>query len=514
MKNLIKLTGLLSVLMIVTSTYGGYRELVDSFDRYSPPLYFQGAVTSMGPVIETFEAADPQRTLFESEIAGLRQESAKSVSLDGPVRFLAGTDEKQFAGLKDKARDTAAVQAMLQDHGSLEMLEILSVLRSPAIQSAREKIEGEIVSFDQVQSLDNQLRQYAGFTRGLNPSAGPVKMNDSVAMGYPFPGLTSLKARIVSEQVLIWGEKHEIAVKKVITDVRKAYWELVFNSDSTRITSETIEALNRLKEVATVLYKSGKTSFQDVIKINIQIAILDESLVTFAREKKTIEIRILNLLDLPESTRMASPGIVASSKRIPEPETLYKTAMEQSQELNLLRHRISKTQTMVEMGEMMKETPFTLNLSLSDPDVLSNAGTGAKKPAFADRTMAAMKNGSPAKPWYGLDEPWLEQTRKNILSLKHDLSQARNTIISDIREAWVTVDRNQRELNLYKGTILPLSKSALDVSSKEYEAGSIAFSQAIDSYTYWLKVQLLIASKTKDLGIAVARLEMLRGKSF
>nr|MDA3789259.1 TolC family protein [Desulfobacula sp.] len=75
-------------------------------------------------------------------------------------------------------------------------------------------------------------------------------------------------------------------------------------------------------------------------------------------------------------------------------------------------------------------------------------------------------------------------------------------------------DKNKRELALYKNKILSLSKSALDVSTREYEAGSIPFSQAIDSYTSWLNINLTIAKKQTDLGSSIANLEKMIGSSF
>jgi hypothetical protein len=52
------------------------------------------------------------------------------------------------------------------------------------------------------------------------------------------------------------------------------------------------------------------------------------------------------------------------------------------------------------------------------------------------------------------------------------------------------------------------------VSTREYETGSIPFSQAIGSYTDWLKAKLAIAQKTKDLGISFTALETVVGKKL
>lgn len=169
---------------------------------------------------------------------------------------------------------------------------------------------------------------------------------------------------------------------------------------------------------------------------------------------------------------------------------------------------------MIEMAESMVQQPFTLNLSTYEDEAINTTGTGASKPSFPEKTMASMKTGSPLKPWFGVDAPWLNQTKQNFLSLKQNLVKEENAADRMVMQAWFLVDKDKRELDLYKNRILSLSRSALDVSTRGYEAGSISFSQAIGSYTYWLKVKLTIAKKQTELGSSIANLEKVIGISF
>ena len=206
--------------------------------------------------------------------------------------------------------------------------------------------------------------------------------------------------------------------------------------------------------------------------------------------------------------------VTKPDKKIPNPEELFPLARQNRQELKVIQHQISKVENMIEMAESMVQEPFTLGFSSYEDEAVNTVGTEASKSSFPEKTMAAMKNGSPLKPWYGIDDPWLRGTRQNLLSLKQTLVKQENATDRMVREAWFLVDKNRRELELYKNKILSLSKSALDVSTREYESGSIPFSQAIDSYTSWLKVKLNIAKKQTGLGSSIANLEKMVGTSF
>ncbi len=425
-----------------------------------------------------------------------------------------GVDEKFFAQVSQAGDDPKAFAALLAQEIDLKEIKAIAVLRNTDIKAARKKVLAEIQSFDQVTHLDDSLQQYAAFTAALNNRAGPLKTKDSIKAEHPFPGLTALKGRVIQSQVDMLKEQMKIAGKQVRQDVENAYWELVYTTRSIRIIHETTAAFDRLLDVAASLYKSGRTSYQDVIKVTIKIEELKEERITLENDADNLKIRLLELMNLPADTRVGPVKTASLPQTLPRPAALSATARKHRQELAVLRFQISKLQAMLEMSESMTQAPFTLGLSYFEADHVNTAGTGAPQQAFAEKTMASMKNNLPATPWYGVDSPWVQQTRQTLAALEHTLVARENATDRMVYDAWVQADRNRRELDLYKNRILPLTKSALDVSTREYETGSIAFSQAIGSYTDWLKVKLAIAQKTKDLGISFAALETVVGTTL
>ncbi len=500
--------------LFVSLLYADYDSMKKELEEYTPQKSFailtghgvQEAETFPGDTTGVAPGVAKMKTLkkgYEREISNLNS------------RFVEmGVDEKILKHLSNISSDQDALIKHMGQKIRLNEIRVIAVLRNPAIQAAKKKVRAEILSFDQVMNLDNMLAQYASFTKAIDNKVGPLKGKDSIRMIYPFPGVSSLKGRIVQSQVALVMEKMHIVNKQVIRDLEEAYWDFIFVVKSTKITTETIDAFERLGGGATSLYKSGKTSFQDVIKINIKLEELKEDLVSLKAKKKNIEIRILELLNLPADIRLGKAIVAPQPPNPPRAEALFPIAREHRQELKAIRFQISKLESMVEMSESMIEAQLTLGFSTAENDIVNTTGTDAPKETFATKTMAAMKNNSPVKPVYGLDEPWLAQTRQNLSSLRQTLLTQENATTRMVRNAWFKTDKNRRELNLYQNRILPLAKSSLDVSTREYEAGSIPFPQAIDSYTYWLKVKLTIAKKQADLGISFAELENIVGKKL
>lgn len=523
----IKISTILALCLLGASPlFADYSKMNRAFEAYSPPEYYTHSLeqksidqitdqTTDKTTDKTTDEKEAQSTeLISSHIKRLKAKYNEKMNESRKVLFLAIKNQEAYEELEKISLDTKMVIQRVGKNLDLPEIEILASLRNPAVLSAKKKVKAELESFSQVMDLDENLKQYSAFTESINNKVGPLKMKESMKQKFPFPGLTSLKARIIQQQVAALTEKMRVTQKNIITDARKAYWDMVFVERSISITSETIDAFIRLKDVATTLYKSGKTSFQDIIKINIRIEILKEDLITLSSKKKNIEVKLKELLNIPTNSTLGKVVFIEPHDQILDPELLYPLARQERQELKVIRHQIAKVENMIEMAESMIQDPFTLNLSIFEDQAANTVGSGAAAPSFAQKTMAAMKNNSPSKPWYGIDDPWLNQTRQNLLSLRHMLVKQENATDRMVRDAWFNSDKNKRELKLYKNRILSLSKSALDVSTREYESGSIPFSQAIDSYTSWLKTKLTIAKKKTDLGKAVANLEKVVGSSF
>lgn len=173
-----------------------------------------------------------------------------------------------------------------------------------------------------------------------------------------------------------------------------------------------------------------------------------------------------------------------------------------------------KTEAMVEMAETMILPSFTLNFSLYENESVLQVGSAAMKPAFPVNTSASMGAGLPQKPWFGSTNAWLGQTRQNLAALREELQKAESATDNMVRNAWFELDKAVREYRLYQESIKDLSRSALDVSTKGYEAGTVSFADVIASYTDWLNTGLAMIRKNSDIGVARAELERVVGRSF
>ena len=509
-KTLPALTGLLAVIIVTAAAVpsnAGYKNLKERADSYTAPAYFVEKTESIDARAMTPLEKEPGKTGKNTPDFSLPRDILENKNTYG---FLSDND-KRMQVYKDAASSKEKTLEILENGLNLEMLQNLALVRNPGIQSGFHKAEAAREAFTQVRNTEEILRQYTAFTESIMTGVGPMKGVEPVRTKFPSPGVSALKSRAVERDVQ--GALVELEIKKrnVLTDIETIYWDLVYNRKARLITGEMIEYLAGLRQVARARYRAGKTDFQDVIKIDIRLEMLKEKMITLENRKDTIQTDLLSALNLQASSTAGSVRLSEPVQTLPPFSELDRIARQRRQELNLIKTRIDRMTYMVAMGKKMKLPDFSLNLSVYEDRAVNQVTYAATQSPFSEKTRAFRGYGLPERPFSGVENGWLRQTEKNIHALQKKLEQETSDTSKLLKNAWFEFDKAVREKNLYENRVIDLSKSALTVSKKGYEAGRITFADVIGSYTTWLDVNLAFAEKISAIGRTRAKIKRITG---
>ena len=491
---------------------GGYRDMKTEFEHYQPPSYlFQSSPPTASERIPPKEVKveEQRRAVLKSTLTLTKTLYA---TLDRATFYHQSPNQHQTLGVS--SGDVAAVQEVLKDRFSLERLETLTLMRHPGIKAAEKRVQATLEQFSQVTAVDEILRQYSAFTEDMMTGVGPMKKKDAVTMTFPSPGVLALKGQVVNQDVLANLEHLEAVRRDAITLARMHHWRLWFLCQAQAITGKTVGLLKDLEAVAKARFEAGKTSFQDVIKIQVKRELLEEKLQTLREQQRNEKVNIQQLLNMDTDTEVGDPQVNLADAVLPDLPALYRLAVERRQELRRLRARIGKMERMIEMAETMLFPSFTLGLSHYQDEAIKQVGWMAKQPTFSTSPTASRGAGIPKKPWFGVGDAYVREIRQKRLAMQEELKQLEATTIARVRKKWFAVDRAAREKKLYQHTLLQLSQAALDVSTSGYESGKVSFADVIASFTLWLDAHLALAKRQSAYGIGLAELEQAVGQSF
>ena len=506
---LLALTGLLA-----DRALGGYRELRDTLEGYRPPAYlFPGEVAAPAEIPADREEAHA----FAAEkdrISALKARWDKALQAPSKESAFYRPHAQLLKALETAKTDLTASQKEVRVPFSLVTLETLTWLRNPAVKAAETRVRATLEQFGQVTTVHENLRQYTAFTEGIMTGVGPMQGKDPVTMKFPSPGMMALQGQVVMQDVLASMEDLEMARRDALTDARQSHWRLWFIRQAQAITARTVSLLSDLEAVAKARYEAGKTSFQDVIKVQVKRELLEEELRTLREQQQNTEAEMRELLALPPDTPVGIPQVNLATSKLPSLQTLYDMALASRQELRRLRTRIGKMERMIEMAETRMLPSLSLGFSLYQDEAITQVGSMSKQPAFTTSTTASTGAGLPKRPWLGADDAYLREIRQHRQALQEELQQAEAATLTRVRKTWFALDQARRERELYQQSILPLSQSALEVSTSGYESGSVSFADVIASYTLWLNTHLKLANRLSAYRISLAGLEQAVGRSF
>jgi len=496
---------------LVMSACNGYQELQKSWENYEPPPFYQDYTkSSMARQIPK----TPVDKDFAREVQKLDEMKRKwEDSLKVPVKEegFYRPDPARFEHLLPAGKEPSLAKEVLFKGFTMEDLEILALLRNPGVKAADHALRASIETYSHVWNLDEILRQYTAFTEGLMTGIGPMGEAESVEIKFPFPGVLALKGEIATQEVKASKEMEAIAERMAVTQSRQAYWNLLFTIKAQKITGETLGLLKHLEAVATTRYETGNTSFQDLIKIRIEREKMEEDLKTLREQQHNLEVKILEILDLPPETQVGLPIAQNPPLEVPPLSDLFPIALEKRQELRQMRAMIGKMERMIEMAETMIYPPYSLNLSFFQDEAIDQVGTMRMKEPFSVNTVASTGAGLPRMPWYGTNDAYLRETKQKLAALREDLKRTEDETGFKVREAWFRLDRARREEALYGKRVVNLSKGALEVSTRAYETGNVSFADVIMSYTGWLNDNLTLEMRRSELGMSQAELEEALG---
>lgn len=495
----------------IAGAQSDYRNLRTDFEQYQPPAHLfhhPAKALSETPASDDAFEAEKQRLLdlqtrWQAELRDLL----------APTAFYH-PDPQTLEELAGAQTDVAAAQAAMSQPFSQDVPEVLALLRSPAVKAADHRVRAALEKYTQVSTVDDILRRYTAFTEGAMTGVSTMRGHGGVRAQFPFPGVLALKGQVITQDVMAARERLETARRDAVTAARQTHWRLWFRHQVLSITERTIELLRELEQVSITRYEAGRTSFQDVIKVQVQRELLDERLVTLREQLHNVHVEIRQLLHLPPGTPIGRPQVNLAEADVPALPSLYDMGVADRQELSVLRARIGKMDAMIEMAETMLLPAFDLGLSTYADQAIRQVGTQAGQPTFGDRTLPSADTGRPHKPWFGFADAYLREMRQKRQAMQEELHRLQDATVALVRNKWFALDQARREKRLYQDTVVGLSEAALEVSTSGYESDEVAFADVIASYTLWLDTNLALTEKRAAYATSLAELEQAVGRSF
>ena len=345
-----------------------------------------------------------------------------------------------------------------------------------------------------------QLGLMNRMTSDFGSAADAMTMNQVQLMQMlPWPGKLGGARRAARHTARAAAADADEQERMLIAQVRMAYYQTAYADRALGAMGQTRELLRTFVEVSTTMYAVGSAVQQDVLRAQVEVARMGEAITRMEQERVAMAARLNTLLgrtalspivalELPEidagelppvdsliAWAMARPALVAGAERVAAADA----------SLSAARRELFPDFTVGVQYQQRPQFPSMVSLML-----------GFTVPLFAGgrqlpmrREMAAMREMASA-----------------------ELAGAQNETMARIIETRARAVQDQNLIRLYRGSILPQARAAVQAALSSYRVGRVTFMTLVDNQMTVTRYETETFRLLADYAQALGELEALVGR--
>ncbi len=378
---------------------------------------------------------------------------------------------------------------------------------NPGIQAALRVVEAKRARVPQARAYPDPMVSF-GYMGNLIPPFTEQQNDPSsfrqieASQEIPFPGKRTLRGQIASKDADAAWWDYEYARRRVVSEVKVAYYDLYYVYKAIAITEKDRDLLDKLAKIAEEKYKVGKGIQQDVLRAQVEISRLLQRLTVLDQLKRTAEVRINTLLYRPPETPIGAPEEVQKSALVYSLEELTQRATENYPELKRQQQFIEQSQFAVNLAQKEYYPNFSVAFSYQ------NRSSGLPE-MWGARFSATIPIFYKSKQRQGVNE-----AVSILAGVKRMEENIRTEMFYSLKEQYLMARASEALADLYAKAIVPQSTLALESALASYEVGAVDFLTMLNNFTTVLEYEINYYQELTGYQKALARIEPIVGISL
>ena len=417
------------------------------------------------------------------------------------VCLQSGTARAQERTLTETTINTRAPTRLALDAVVAEALE-----RHPSILAAQKRYDAARERPAQARSLPDPMVS-AGYNSSGNPLPGAglgreptANIGVMVSQALPYSGKRDLQASIASREADAEFQQIGAASLAIVARVKQAYYRLSYTYAVGDVLTRNRALLDTLLQVSESRYAVGQAAQQDVLKAQTQLSILELQLERIQQERTARQGELNALLGRSLGTPLGRPDDLQLT---PFEASLDSIVADATAHAPMLR----RDQIMIERSQLAVES-----------------ARKDYKPDFAIAGGYYYMGAMPSMYEVRFDvEIPLQRARRaaavaeqlsGVAEASHSYESNRLDLTSRLQGDYSMASTSVRLARLYRDTVLPQARLALESSMTSYQTGTIDFLSVLTNFGTVLDYEMTYFEELASYHVAVSRLEEMTGTAI
>lgn len=387
---------------------------------------------------------------------------------------------------------------------SLPVLIEEAVKNNPDILAAKKRVEAAQARIPIAKSLDDpvlsfEVEKIPKGTVDFGKTASDDRML-SFAQFLPFFGKLSLKGKIAFVESRMFAAEYKNKELDVINSVEKIYYELFMNLKEIELNEQSSKLLGAIAKISEARYATNESSQEELFKINLEIARLNNTLVNLREETKAIRARLNTLLNRPPEDALGVPALSEDIVFKQDIKLLYLLTIENKPELEIFRLAIEKN----EYAKKLAKRSFFPDLMAQ----ITQRGISSGVIGPWDLMLAVT-----VPLWFWTKQRY--QVREAIANLdeaKAAYKAMENRAFSETKELFTKIRVAENSAGLFRNKLIPLLEGSIAASMAAYRTGEGDVMALLDNIRMLIDTKMGFYKVLTDYYMNVSDLERQVGK--
>jgi outer membrane protein TolC len=366
---------------------------------------------------------------------------------------------------------------------------------NPMLQAARSGVLAASKRIGPAGALPDPQLQVGLMNRmasSLGATDDPMTMNQVQLMQMlPWPGKLGNTRLAASHTAAAVSADADNQALMLVAQVRMTYYDLAYADRALDVTGRTQTLLRQFLDVSTTMYATGAAPQQDVLRAQVEVARMGEEITRMEQERVAGAARLNALLGRDAMMPVRVLELPDPAGDLPPADSLIARALAARPALKAGLERVAAAEASLSAARREIYPDLQIGIQYQQRPQFPNMVSlmiGANLPIFAGSKQLAMRGQ---------------------MSAMRDMSQAelrnlRNETAARVIETRARAVRDLNLTRLYRTSILPQARAAVEAALASYRVGRVSFMQLIDNQMtvnrYETETYRLIADYQQALG--------------
>ena len=414
-----------------------------------------------------------------------------------PSRFREGTDAQP---------DTPA--SITDSPSTPDEFVRLALYRSPELERAYQQWVAMDERVTQAGVLPDPRLSVGFFANEVETRVGAQQARIGLTQQLPWSGKRRASRDAASAEARAAWVRYTAIERSITRRVISTLYTLHELDGTIDITRESLSLLASFEDSIRARYRVGTGSHPDLVRVQVELGMLDDQLVSLESSRAPLVAQLNALLDRPHDTPVAP----IAELQIPAPDAtldeLIARAGNTNPSLIALSESILAAQSRTEVARYASKPEFGIGVET----ILTNDAINSSSPESGDDPLILSFNLN-LPIWRDKYEAQVRESIANRLALAHEHDALRNNLSARMAHAHFNYTDAHRRTRLYEYTLIPKATESIQSTLASFRTGSGGLTDLLDAQRTLLEFERSALRAQSAQGISLAQIHELIGIS-